>query len=85
MVIPVLNEAATIETTLAALQKIPGLSEMITTIAMVASIGLKELAEVIFPYPTLSEVFKKVADEHQTRKLKGWKTWALKKWSAAKL
>jgi pyruvate/2-oxoglutarate dehydrogenase complex dihydrolipoamide dehydrogenase (E3) component len=51
------------------------------TLAIVAGTGLNTLADVIFPYPTQSEALKKIADRHVTAGLKGWKNWALRRWT----
>lgn len=54
--------------------------EMISqvTIAMAAGLKLKKLSEIIFPYPTLSEAIKKLADDEIAASLRGWRTSLLK-------
>ncbi len=42
------------------------------TLAMVAGLGLKTLADVIHPYPTQSEAIKKVANDYNRTRLTHW-------------
>jgi pyruvate/2-oxoglutarate dehydrogenase complex dihydrolipoamide dehydrogenase (E3) component len=42
------------------------------TLAMVAGLGLKTLADVIHPYPTQSEAIKKAANDYNRTRLTAW-------------
>jgi pyruvate/2-oxoglutarate dehydrogenase complex dihydrolipoamide dehydrogenase (E3) component len=42
------------------------------TLAMVANVGLKTIANTIYPYPTQAEVIRKAADKYNFTWLKGW-------------
>lgn len=50
--------------------------------AISARLTLKDLSKAIFPYPTESEALKKIADQHLTRSLTGWKRWLLTRLTA---
>jgi pyruvate/2-oxoglutarate dehydrogenase complex dihydrolipoamide dehydrogenase (E3) component len=51
------------------------------TMAISHGIGLGDLSQLIFPYPTQSEAIRSLSDHHVREGLKGWKTWALRKWT----
>jgi pyruvate/2-oxoglutarate dehydrogenase complex dihydrolipoamide dehydrogenase (E3) component len=50
------------------------------TLAMVAGIGLKQLATVIHPYPVQAEAIKKVADAYNRTRLTPLLRWLLGAW-----
>jgi len=54
----------------------------IVTTAMRGGVTLKDLSEVIRPYPTRAEVLSKLADEAATRAIKPWMKRALRAWFA---
>lgn len=58
--------------------------EMISeiTLAMVAGLGLRTVAETIHPYPTQAEAIKKVADAYNRSRLTPWMRWLLNTWFA---
>jgi pyruvate/2-oxoglutarate dehydrogenase complex dihydrolipoamide dehydrogenase (E3) component len=56
--------------------------EMISeiTLAMCGGLGLKTIAETIYPYPTQAEAIKKAGDAHNRTRLTGLVKWLLGKW-----
>jgi pyruvate/2-oxoglutarate dehydrogenase complex dihydrolipoamide dehydrogenase (E3) component len=52
----------------------PHAGEMISqiTLAMVGKVGLSQIANTIYPYPTQSEIIRKAADNYNFKWLKGW-------------
>lgn len=60
----------------------PHAGELIGTfsVAMTHGIGLKKLAGTVFPYPTYTEVIKKVADQYNRTRLTPRAKWLIGKW-----
>lgn len=60
----------------------PHAGELVGTIsvAMTNRIGLKQLANTVFPYPTYTEVIKKVADQYNRTRLTPRAKWLIGKW-----
>ena len=50
------------------------------SLAMVAGIGLRTLANVIHAYPTQAEAIKKAADAYTRTRLSPFLAWLLRKW-----
>lgn len=62
----------------------PHAGEMIgeITAAITGGLSLKQLSEIIHPYPTYAEAFRKAADEHQQKRLTPRARWLFGKWFA---
>jgi pyruvate/2-oxoglutarate dehydrogenase complex dihydrolipoamide dehydrogenase (E3) component len=60
----------------------PNAGELISTlsVAMTNSIGLKALANTVFPYPTYTEAIKKIADQYNRTRLTPRAKWLIGKW-----
>ena len=56
--------------------------ELIGTLAMAMTngIGLKKMANTIFPYPTESEVFRRLGDQYNRTRLTPGIKWLLSHW-----
>lgn len=52
------------------------------TLAMTAKLGLSSLAKTIHPYPTQSEIIKRLADQSQRRRLTPFVKWLFARWFA---
>jgi hypothetical protein len=48
--------------------------------AMTNGIGLKKMANTIFPYPTESEVFRRLGDQYNRTRLTPRIKWLLSQW-----
>lgn len=51
-------------------------------LAMAQGSGLKQMAKTIFPYPTESEVFRRLGDQYNRSRLSPWIKWLLARWIA---
>ncbi len=60
----------------------PRAGEIISSIAIAMNqkIGLKQIAKIVFPYPTYGEAFKKIADQFNRQRLTPRTRWLLKYW-----
>ena len=60
----------------------PRAGELIGTIsvAMTNGVGLKKLADTVFPYPTYTEAIKKVADQYNRTRLTPRTEWLVGAW-----
>jgi len=60
----------------------PRAGEIISSIAIAMNqkIGLKQIAKVVFPYPTYGEAFKKIADQYSRSRLTPRTKWLLSLW-----
>ena len=50
------------------------------SLAMTNNIGLKRMAGTIFPYPTESEVFRRLGDQYNRNRLTPGIKWLLSRW-----
>jgi pyruvate/2-oxoglutarate dehydrogenase complex dihydrolipoamide dehydrogenase (E3) component len=50
------------------------------SIAMTNRVGLRALAATVFPYPTLTEAIRKVADQYNRTRLTPRAKWAIGRW-----
>ena len=50
------------------------------SLAMTNGVGLKRIADTVFPYPTYSEVLKKVANQYNRTRLTPFRARLLKTW-----